>query len=98
MISLIGLAIANQALIVSGAVLVCTPFLIKAIDAISVRKYSEAISFLGGIAVYIFICILFLSLGNGEVNEFLGRPAIWIVVVGAGFVQLLWVLLINPKN
>ena len=98
MMSFIGLAIANQALMVTGAVLVCTPFLIKSMDRLLAGKWLEAIITCLGITLYIFICVFILSSDIGKASQFLGSSVLWIVAVGAGTMQLLWMLLINSRH
>jgi hypothetical protein len=98
LLSLIGAVFNSSGLIVAGVVVVCIPFLVRSIDAILAGKRQDAVLLSLLVAVYVLICILFLSTGNGEAVPFYNRPAIWVVAFGAGFLQLLWKLLIRPGN
>jgi len=95
--ALAGGIIINQALILTGAVLVCIPLTMKLIDEILVRKLVEALTKCLGITVFIAVCVWTLESGNNQLTATLNRPALWLIVFGAGFIQLLWMLLVKPK-
>jgi cytochrome bd-type quinol oxidase subunit 2 len=95
---LVGGIIINQALIFTGAFLVCIPFTMKLIDELLVRKLVEALIKCLGIMVFVAVCVWTVESGNKQLTTtFFDRPVLWLIVVGAGLVQLLWVLLVKPK-
>lgn len=93
---LIGGIIVNQALVVSGVVLVCIPFIIKSIDELLIRRWSEATFTCLGIMAFISVCGWTLKLDNNQL-EVADRHVLWIIVISAGVIQLLWKLLVKPK-
>jgi hypothetical protein len=95
---LAGGIINNQALIFTGAVLMCIPFTMKLIDELLARKLVEALIKCFGITTFIAVCVWTVESGNEQLTTtFFNRPALWLIVVGAGLIQLLWVLLVKPK-
>ena len=93
---LIGGIIVNQALVVAGVVLVCIPFIVKSIDELFIKKWSEATFSCLGIMAFISVCIWTLSLDNTQL-EVTDRHVLWIIVISAGIIQLLWKLLVRLR-
>ena len=84
----------NHALMVTGVVLVCTPFTIKFIDELLIGSWSEAVVTCSGLTAFIFICNWALILGISDVFIARGIPLLSILVIGSGTIQLLWMYLV----
>ena len=83
----IGAVIANQALIVAGAILMSIPLIIKLINDMIIGEWIPAIFGGLGIAAITFLYIWSWSLGISAVANALDRPVLW-VVAGVGIIQL----------
>ena len=88
-----GAVIANQALIVAGAVLMCIPLVLKFINDLIIQELITATIAGLGIAAITFLYIWSLSLGSSADANALDRPVLG-VVVGVGIIQLLWIFLV----
>jgi hypothetical protein len=84
----------NEVMMVTGAILVCTPLIIKLIDELLVGRWSEAIITCSGLTAFIFICDWSLILGISDVFVVINIPTLSLFVMGSGTIQLLWMYLV----
>ena len=96
--SLLGVVFDNQATIVFGAILVCTPLIQKSIDELLCKKWLDAIPTCSAILALIIIFVLSLELDPILLYLAPNISVSWLIVYGAGVIQLSWILLIIPKS
>ena len=96
--AIIGVLILNHALMVFGGILVMTPFVQKSVDELFNKKWLEAISNCLVIFLFIFVSIWALNPDINKEAASSNKPGLWFFILGAGLIQLLWMLLIRPKR
>jgi hypothetical protein len=84
---LIGAFLANYALIVTGAVLMTIPLIMKMINDMILEEWILAFFEILGIAAIAFLYIWTSIITSGTASV-IDRPVLW-VVVGVGVIQLL---------
>lgn len=89
----IGAVIASQALIVTGAILMSIPLILKLINDMILEEWIPAIFEGLGLAAITFLYIWTSSLGSSAAANVFIRPVLW-VVVGVGIIQLLLILFV----
>ena len=89
----IGAVIANQALIVAGAILMSIPLILKLINDMILEEWIPAIFEFLGLAAITFLYIWSSSLGSSAAANVFIRPVLW-VVVGVGIIQLILILFV----
>jgi hypothetical protein len=85
---LIGAFLTNYALIVTGAILMTIPLIIKMINDMVLEEWILATFEIIGIAVIAFLYIWTSIITTGAEASAADRPVLW-VVVGVGVIQLL---------
>ena len=96
--AIIGVLITNQFLTVVGGILVIVPFVQKSIDDLFGKRWFEALFNCLAILLFILVCIWALNPDIEKESISPNRPGLWFFIVGAGSIQLLWMLLIRSKN
>jgi hypothetical protein len=85
---LIGAFLANYALIVTGAILMTIPLIMKMINDMVLEEWILATFEIIGIAVIAFLYIWTSIITSGVEASVIDMPVLW-VVVGVGVIQLL---------
>jgi hypothetical protein len=85
---LIGAFLTNYALIVTGAILMTIPLIMKMINDMILEEWIVATFEIIGIAVIAFLYIWTSIITSGAEASVIDRPVLW-VVVGVGVIQLL---------
>ena len=96
--AIIGVLITNQFLTLVGGILVMIPFVQKSIDELFNKRWLEALFSCLAILLFIFVSIWALNPDIDKETVSSNRPGLWFFVVGAGLIQLLWMLLIRSKD
>jgi hypothetical protein len=94
--SVAGAVFNNQASVVFGAIIVCTPFIQESVDEFLGNKWFEAAVRSIAIAAFISACVWALGVKYDNLGIEVYGSALWFIVFGAGMIQLLWILLIRP--
>jgi hypothetical protein len=85
---LIGAFLTNYALIVTGAILMTVPLIMKMINDMILEEWILATFEIVGIAVIAFLYVWTSIITSGGAASLIDRPVLW-VVVGVGVIQLL---------
>jgi len=89
----IGAVITNQALIVTGAILMSISLILKIINDLILEEFVPAILEIVGLGAIAFLYIWSASLSSSVAANVIDRPVLW-VVVGVGIIQLLLFLFV----
>ena len=85
---LIGAFLTNYALIVTGAILMTIPLIMKMVNDMVLEEWILATFEIIGIAAIAFLYIWTSIITSGTEASVIDRPVLW-VVVGVGIIQLL---------
>ena len=85
---LIGAFLTNYALIVTGAILMTIPLIMKMINDMVLEEWIQATFEIIGIAAIAFLYIWTSIITSGAEASVIDMPVLW-VVVGVGIIQLL---------
>jgi hypothetical protein len=92
-VGVIGAVIANQALIVAGAILMSVSLILKIINDLILEEFIPAILEIAGLGAIAFLYIWSTSLSSSVAASVIDRPVLW-VVVGVGIIELLLFLFV----